>query len=175
MTRFLRQAAKQASEVIMPRIHNGEAYRTKEKLKMSTIKMIIFIPHPGVRLGVRRTLEREPDILIVGEATDFESARKAIQKASPEVLLLDVDTPLIDINEYSALVRKQSSPIRILGISAFDDPGYIIGCFSEGINGYLLKDELTEEIGDAVRTLASGEERWMSEQVAEILKHYPDD
>src|SRR5512145_2770673 len=87
------------------------------------------------------------------------------QTLQPDVLLLDMELPGLKGTEIAQRLRQQRSPVRILGISAHDDEGYIFGLLMQGAAGYMTKDDALTAIGEAVRGVARGEVGWFSRRV----------
>src|SRR5512145_962463 len=132
---------------------------------MSLIRVVVVDDHPSVRAGLCAMLSKMPDILIQGEAGDGHEALRMAQTLQPDVLLLDMELPGLKGTEIAQRLRQQRSPVRILGISAHDDEGYIFGLLMQGAAGYMTKDDALTAIGEAVRGVARGEVGWFSRRV----------
>jgi DNA-binding NarL/FixJ family response regulator len=132
-------------------------------------RVVLADDHARVRAGIRSLIETVSDIVIVGEAGDGVEALELVERLSPDVLLLDVEMPQMTGNEVAAKLKQKSSPVRILALSAHDDSQYIIGMLKNGASGYLMKEEAPEKLVKAIRSIASGENGWVSSRVAEII------
>lgn len=136
---------------------------------MSKIRVFLIDDHPVLRSGIGNLLNSAPDIELVGEADNgHEGIQKCIE-LSPDVLLLDMELPGIPGNEVAAELRNSGVNCQILALSAHTDRQYIQGLLSNGISGYLVKDEAPGVIVDAIRGVARGEQGWMSRQVTQML------
>lgn len=133
---------------------------------MESIRVVLADDHPVVREGIRNRLEKEPDILVVGEAGDGEEALSLVEELQPDVLLLDMELPGLTGVEVARRLKGTSSPVRILALSAYDERHYIQSLLADGAAGYLVKEEAPESIVEAVRGVARGEEGWLSRRVA---------
>jgi two-component system, NarL family, response regulator DegU len=133
-------------------------------------RVVLADDHARVRAGIRSLLEKTHDIIVVGEAVNGVEALRLVEALSPDVLLLDVEMPLMNGNEVAARLQKKSSPVRILALSAHDDSQYILGMLRNGVAGYLMKEEVPETLVRAVRGVAKGEQGWMSRRVAQIVE-----
>jgi DNA-binding NarL/FixJ family response regulator len=127
---------------------------------------MIVDDHPVVRAGIRNLLEKAPDIIVSGEASNGSDALNQLKDHMPDVLLLDMEMPGMSGNEVAQVVQKAGMPVRILALSAHDDKQYIQELLSNGAAGYLVKEEVPEAIVEAVRGVARGEKGWVSRRVA---------
>ena len=133
---------------------------------MTQIRIVLADDHPVARAGIRKYLEKEPDIKVVGEAADGDEAVRLVNELSPNVLLLDMEMPGLRGTEVARKLQEEKSPVRILALSTYDNRQYIMGLLSSGASGYLIKEEVPETIIDAVRGVARGEQGWVSRKVA---------
>jgi two-component system, NarL family, response regulator DegU len=146
-----------------PEPANGEAMDSK------VTRVVLADDHARVRAGIRNLLNNTPDIVVVGEAGNGEEALRLVQTLEPDVLLLDIEMPIMDGNEVASVLRKNESPVRILALSAYDDSQYIIGMLNNGASGYLMKEEVPEVLIKAVRSIANGEKGWVSKRVKDKI------
>ncbi len=133
---------------------------------MSPIRVVLADDHPVVRGGIRNLLERALDIQVVGEASNGNEALKLVEELSPDILLLDMELPDLKGIEVAQQLRSGGNPVKILVLSAHDDPLYIRELLESGASGYLVKEEAPETIVDAVRGVAHGEQGWVSRKIA---------
>ncbi len=136
---------------------------------MSDIKVLIADDHPIVCKGIHNLLEPAVGITVVGEAHSGGEALELIQSLHPDVVLLDVE--LSDMSGIDVIRRlnEASVAVRVLGLSSYDDREFISQLLALGASGYLLKDEIPEQIIEAVRGVARGETGWVSRKVAAKL------
>jgi DNA-binding NarL/FixJ family response regulator len=132
------------------------------------IRVLLADDHPLVRAGIRTTLTAEEDVALVGEATDGFEAQRLCPELQPDVLLLDLKMPGPSPFETVAYLREHCPDVKILILSAYDDDAYVHGLMRAGVAGYVLKDEATEVVVSAVRTVVRGR-TWFSRPVAEKL------
>jgi DNA-binding NarL/FixJ family response regulator len=133
---------------------------------MMPIRIVLTDDHPVVRSGIRNLLEKVPDIVVIGEASDGAEALRLAAELAPDVLLLDMEMPGQSGVEVARQLRTDGSPVRVLALSAYDDEQYIVGLLASGAAGYLTKEEALETIVEAVRGVARGEEGWLSRRAA---------
>ncbi|HEV7348029.1 response regulator transcription factor [Telluribacter sp.] len=135
------------------------------------IKVLIADDHSVVRKGILNLLEDEPDITIVGEASDGDEAIDLIPATLPDVLLLDITMPRMSGIEVTKEVSRLYPEVRILVFSMHNNPDYILNAVQNGAAGYLLKDTDQEEILRAVRTVAAGELYYPPNASSVIIRH----
>ena len=133
---------------------------------MPSIRVLLADDHPLVRSAIRKLLERAADIEVVGEVGDGFEALHQVEKLAPDVLLLDMEMPGLRGVEVARHLQSQGTPVRILGLSSYDDQHYIQGMLESGAAGYLTKEEAPQMLVQAVRGVARGEEGWFSQGVA---------
>lgn len=133
---------------------------------MSPIRVVLADDHPVVRSGIRTMLQRAVDILVVGEASTGREALRLVEETHPDVLLLDMELPDLKGIEVAQQLKQADSPVKILVLSAHDDPLYIRELLESGAAGYLVKEEAPETIVEAVRGVAHGEQGWVSRRIA---------
>ncbi len=135
----------------------------------NTISVILIDDHPVVRSGIRMLLEQAPEIRIVGEAERGDRGLELIERLRPDVVLLDMEMPGRSGPEVMRLIQERGLPVKVLALSAYDDPEYIRSLLALGAYGYLTKDEALDAIVDAVRGVAEGQEGWLSRRAAAQL------
>ncbi len=123
---------------------------TKEK-----IKVLIADDHTILRQGLRRILEAEEDITVVGEAATGVDAVKRAKQLTPDIVIMDISMPEQDGIESLRQIVK-SLPSRVLVLSVHIEYEVISEAVSAGACGYLAKDSLDRELISAVRTVMLG-------------------
>ena len=110
-----------------------------------------------IRVGLRKILENEPEMTVVGDAGDGEEAVASARRLRPDVVLMDIRMPVLDgIEATTRIVRAQPSA-RVLILTTFGLDTYVYDALRAGASGFMLKDAPPEEIAAAVRIVASGE------------------
>ncbi|WP_198470723.1 response regulator [Acetomicrobium sp. S15 = DSM 107314] len=124
---------------------------------MQTIRVVLVDDHRLFRDGLRRLLELEPDVEVIGEAKDGKEAVQVIAEKKPDVVLLDISMPKGDGVQVIRQVKNDSLPVRFLAITAYDDEESLSALSSAGVHGYLLKESGYLELISALRSVARGE------------------
>jgi DNA-binding NarL/FixJ family response regulator len=125
--------------------------------------------HPIVRKGIRNLLDPATGISVVGEASNGAEALQMIKDLKPEVVLLDMKLPDMSGIDVIKKIYEGKLASRVLGLSSYDDRQFISQLLNYGASGYLLKEEVPEDIIEAVRGVAHGEAGWVSRKVAALL------
>jgi len=120
------------------------------------IRVAIADDQELVRSGIRMILESEPDIEIVGEASDGAGAVRLVADEHPDVLLLDVQMPGRDGLVAAQEIVGSGAATRVLMLTTFDLDAYVYEALRAGASGFLLKDMPGEDILIAIRQAARG-------------------
>ena len=119
------------------------------------IKLLIADDHAILRQGLRRILEAEPDMSVIGEAATGIDAVKRARQLKPDVVIMDISMPDQDgIESMRQIVKTLSS--RVLILTVHTEHHVISEAVSAGASGYLAKDSLDSELISAVRTVVHG-------------------
>jgi DNA-binding NarL/FixJ family response regulator len=133
--------------------------------ELEKIRVVLADDHPFLRTGIRKILDKTPDIVVVGEASDGYQALQLVETLSPDVLVLDVEMPNMNGIQVARHLAAADSQVRVLVLSAHDDRAHIFGMLEAGVAGYLTKDEGPEALVTAVRGVAEGKDGWLSQRV----------
>ena len=120
------------------------------------IRTLIVDDHAVVRSGLRKVLEAEPDIEVVGEAGDARYAVFETRAKLPDVILMDVVMPGKSGIEAIPDVLHDAPDAKVLILSMQDDPRYVREAFEAGAAGYVLKEAADTDVVAAVREVAAG-------------------
>lgn len=137
------------------------------------IRIVIADDHPIFRDGLRRLLEAESDLKVIGEACDGAEAVKLARQLKPEILLLDLAMPrhpgleaLRDLSTTSA-----SSPVRVILLTAAAEKSQIVEALQLGARGVVLKDSATQLLLKSIHTVMTGE-YWVGREAVSNLVQY---
>ena len=121
------------------------------------IRIAVIDDHAVVREGIRRVLEGEPGVVVVAEGKNGDDAMAVADRERPDVLVLDVSMPGASWLDVIRALHRQARRTRVLVLSMYDDPEYIIESVRAGARGYILKDSSPAELRRAVRAVHRGE------------------
>lgn len=121
------------------------------------IRLAVVDDHAVVREGIRRVLEGEPGVVVVGEGKDANEAMALVTREKPDVLVIDVAMPGRTGIQVAAEIRRLELPTRVLMLSMYDQPEYVRESIKAGARGYILKDAPPTELRQAVRAVHRGD------------------
>ncbi len=124
---------------------------------MDKIKVLLAEDHVVVREGTRELIKREPDMEVVGEASDGDEAVKLAAKLKPDVVIMDIAMPKLNGIEATKQIKASQPAVAVLILTAYDNDQYIFALLEAGAAGYLLKNVRGRELIDAVRAVHAGE------------------
>ena len=124
---------------------------------MNTVSVLVVDDQILLRQGLRKLLEIEEGIEVVGEAADGVEALELLAASPPEVALVDARMPRMDGMELITRMREEHPGVPALVLTTFDDDELVLGCLRAGARGYLLKDVPPEELVAAIRRVATGQ------------------
>jgi len=123
---------------------------------MGKIRVLLVEDHTVVRQGLRRILELDPEVEIVGEVGDGRVALEAAQRLRPAVAIVDISLPELNGIEVTRQLAKSAPDIKVLILSMHADDAYIRQSLRAGAKGYLLKDADDQDLLKAVAALHAG-------------------
>lgn len=133
------------------------------------IRVLIVDDHKILREGVRILLEKQPDVEVVAEAGDGESALLLVDRHLPDVVLMDLNMPEMNGLDATRLIVSQFPAIRVLIMSMLPDKGHVLEAVRAGAKGYITKSSVSgDELAMAVRAVAAGRS-YFSEPIIELL------
>jgi DNA-binding NarL/FixJ family response regulator len=121
------------------------------------IRIVIADDHAVVRAGLAQLLGTFPDVELVGAAADGEEAVALCAERRPDVVLMDLEMPVLDGIAATARIRAVQPEIAVVVLTSFSDRERILRALDAGAAGYLLKDAEPDELGKAIRAAARGE------------------
>lgn len=136
------------------------------------IRLVLADDHAVVRSGTRELLEQEPDLKIVGEASNGEEAVRLAYELQPDVMVMDVRMPKMSGVEATRRIKAESPQVRVLVLTAHDDDEYVFALLQAGANGYLLKTAEIEELVRAIRTVAAGQSALAPEVTGKVVAQF---
>ncbi|MNI59322.1 Transcriptional regulatory protein DegU [compost metagenome] len=134
------------------------------------IRILIAEDQRLLRGALASLLDLEEDIEVVGQAEDGVEALSLIQRLQPDVCLLDIEMPRRSGLDIAEELQSNASPCRIIILTTFARPGYFERAIKANIHGYLLKDEPSDKLAEAIRRVHAGHREISSELIFGSLR-----
>lgn len=125
-------------------------------MKAEMIRIVVVDDQHLMRDGLVSLLTREPDLQVVGEASNGKEAVDLVMAVRPDVVLMDIRMPIMNGIEATHHIISQRVQCKILMLTTFDDDDYIADAIRHGAVGYLLKDTPSDELANTIRQAARG-------------------
>ncbi|NOS84639.1 MAG: response regulator transcription factor [Ignavibacteria bacterium] len=141
-------------------------------MEENTIRIIIADDHAFLREGIKKTIQDEIDMKIVGEASNANDALNIIKELEPDVVIMDISMPGksgLDVLKDLKVMKKK---YRILILSMHPEDRFAIRALKAGAAGYLTKESAPDELVKAIRTVLTGRKyvsKALAEKLADIL------
>lgn len=139
---------------------------------LQEITLVLADDHAVVRSGTRELLEQQPDLKILGEASDGEQAVQMTNELQPNVVVMDVRMPKMTGIEATRRIKSEHPDTKVLVLTAHDDDEYVFALLQAGANGYLLKTAEIDELVRAIRTVAAGQSALAPEVTGKVVAQF---
>lgn len=120
------------------------------------LRILIAEDHQTVREGIKMLVNSQPDMEVIGEAGDGETALIEAARLDPDLVLMDISMPELNGLLAAKRLRASSPNVKILTLTRHTDDGYLKQIIAAGANGYVLKQSAPSELITAIRTVAAG-------------------
>lgn len=124
---------------------------------MEAISILLVDDHKVVRSGLKTLLDLQPDLQVVGEASDGNEAFDQALSMKPNIIIMDITMPVCDGLEATRKIRTEWPEATILALTVHDDKQYFLEMLTAGAAGYLTKSSAPTELVQAIRTVAKGQ------------------
>lgn len=132
------------------------------------IKVLIADDHDIVLDGLRFMINSQEDMKVVGEAKDGRTSVKLAQQLRPDIVIMDVSMPDLNGMEATREIKAKAPGVRVLALSAHSNRKFVTNILEAGASGYLLKNDTTEKLINAIRHVAS-DQSYLSPSIAKIV------
>lgn len=132
------------------------------------IRVLLVDDHPLVLDGIRSRLELDEDMEVIGEAANGEEALELAKRYKPEIVLMDINMPVMNGIEAAERFSEELPDIKLLMLSMHDSREYITKVLKAGAKGYILKDVSSSEMVSAIKSVYQGK-NYYSSGVTDIL------
>jgi DNA-binding NarL/FixJ family response regulator len=124
---------------------------------MTTVRLLVVDDDPLVRSALVLMLGGQPDLTVVGEASDGREALRKVDELHPGVVLMDIRMPRMSGLEATRALHQRPDPPHVIVLTTFDADEHVLGALAAGADGFLLKDTPPPQIVEAIRAVADGD------------------
>ena len=127
-------------------------------MNAAAAKLRVFLvdDHPVMREGLKTLVNAQPDMEVIGEAGDGETAWRQVCELQPDVVVMDISLPGLNGKEATVYIKSRCPQAVVLALSVHEDQVYLRQLLEAGASGYVLKRAAAAELIHAVRTVAAG-------------------
>jgi len=137
-----------------------------------SIRIVIADDHPIVRDGLRRLLEVEEDIQVVGEANDGRQVIEVVQQTDPDIVLLDLRMPNLDGLQALQMLQQTCKRTKVIVLTASEDKNEFVQAMKLGCSGIVLKQTVPDLIIKSIRKVSGGEIWLDSHTTAAVMRQF---
>ena len=135
---------------------------------MKKVRLLIADDHKIFRQGIKKLLEEEQDLQVVGEAADGREVVKKATELKPDIILMDIAMANLNGLEATKQIKKVLPESKIIMLTMHKNEEYVLQSFQAGASGYILKEGAVEELVSAIRSIYAGKS-FLSPTVSKTL------
>ena len=139
---------------------------------MEVTRILLAEDHNTVREGIKMLVNAQPDMEVIGEASNGQAAIAQARELLPDLLVMDISMPELNGLRATEKLRKEFPELKILTLTRHTDDGYLQQLIKAGVNGYVLKQSAPTELINAIRTVTSGRSYVDSELTHKVMGGY---
>ena len=145
---------------------------TEKPTDTEHLRVLVCDDHALFRRGLQMVLEQEPDLELVGEASDGVEAVQKAQELMPDVVLMDVRMPRRSGIEAAGDIKDMLPHVKILMLTISDEEADLYEAIKAGASGYLLKEIPIDEVAEAIRSVWAGQSRISPSMASKLLTEF---
>lgn len=120
------------------------------------MRILLAEDHEIVREGLRSLVNAQPDMEVIGEASNGQAAIERARELGPDIIIMDVSMPRMNGLQATGKLKQDFPNIKVLALTRHTDTGFLQQLFRAGASGYVLKQSTSDELMRAVRAIAAG-------------------
>ena len=141
---------------------------------MEKLKILLAEDHRILREGLKRMIDEQPNMAVVGEADDGVEAWQKTSELQPDIVLMDVSMPRMNGADATRTIRELCPEVRVIALTAHRASAYLTQMLKAGASGYVLKHTAFNELVDAILAVAKGG-RYIDRASQELMVNTPPD
>lgn len=123
---------------------------------MTQLKIFLADDHLVVREGLKALINAQPDMIVIGEAGDGQTAWQQARERQPDIVIMDITMPALNGVQATAQLKRACPNMKILALSVHEDTSYLRQLLAAGAAGYILKHAAADDLIQAIRLVAAG-------------------
>jgi two-component system, NarL family, response regulator LiaR len=135
-----------------------------------SIRVLIADDHRVVREGLKMFLHLDPELEVIGEASDGQQACQLAREIQPDVVLMDLLMPVMDGITAISVIRQELPDVEVIALTSVLEDASVVGAIRAGAIGYLLKDADGEELCRAIKAAAAGQVQLAPQAAARLMR-----
>jgi DNA-binding NarL/FixJ family response regulator len=139
------------------------------------IRILVVDDHPIVREGLTGLIGGQPDMSVIGEASNGREAIQQFRLRRPDITLMDIQMPIMSGLDALIAIRDESPEARIIMLTTYAGDAQVQRAIKAGARGYLLKSSLNDELFQTIRAVHGGRKAISAEASYELAEHVTDD
>lgn len=124
---------------------------------MPTVSLLLVDDNEAFRASIRTLLDPKPDLTVLGEAADGPTAIRRIRELTPDVVIMDVVMPNQSGIKTTRQIVATYPAVKVLALSMYADKRFVAAMRTAGASGYVLKDQVFQELAAAIRAVGGGQ------------------
>jgi two-component system response regulator NreC len=144
---------------------------------MSNIRLMLVDDHQVIRTGLKSFLQTQPDFEVIAEAGNGQDAITLALETRPDIVIMDISMPMMDGLEATRRLKELWPQVVVLSLTVHEDKYYFMKMLESGASGYLTKQAASDELVQAIHTVASGHiylqpalARWLLEDYQQLVE-----
>ncbi len=123
---------------------------------MNKLRIVLADDHAIIREGLKAMINSQPDMMVVGEASNGRAAWQKVNELEPDLVVMDVSMPELNGALATERIKQSGAKVKVLALTIHEDNGYLRQLLKAGATGYVLKQAATEDLIHAIRMVAAG-------------------
>lgn len=144
---------------------------------MAKIRLMLVDDHQVIRTGLKSFLQTQPDLEVVAEASNGQEAITLALETRPDIIIMDISMPEMDGLEATRQLKEKWPQVTVLALTVHEDKFYFMKMLEAGASGYLTKQAASDELVQAIHTVADGHiylqpalARWLLEDYQHLIE-----